>query len=327
MDASLTTSTIQLKVESGMTFEEAVRDLALKENRRIINFLTVGRFSTGKSALINGLIGEEVAPEGMTLNQQTKEVKKYYRNIDAILFNIWDSPGIETNQSEAMVMIAKEVKEADLLLFCIKMNEMRLRKHDVDTIAHFTMVFSNEVWQHTVFALTFANKVLPLEGENDPYIRKQFFDDCLQQWRQELRAALRSAGVDHETVERVPILPIGYHKKPSLPNGEKNWLTTFWSKCFQAMKEQAQPALLKVNLNRLKSMTEVESGEYYRPLSQQPIIFEVIRKTLIPVTTGTVVGGILGLFISGPFGMAIGGAIGTVTGIVAATKCMPSYRS
>ena len=316
--ASLTSSLSKLEAETDMSFEAAVRDLAQKSNRRVINILATGKFAAGKSALINGLIGEEVATESESLDQETTEVKKYFRNIDGVLFNVWDSPGIEANtEDEAVNMekIATKVREADLLLFCTRMDESRLRKQDLNTIIHFTKAFGEDVWHHTVFALTFANMVVPVRSKNDPVACKQFFDDRLRLWREQLQDALQRAGVDHKVIQKVPIVPIGYYKEPSLPNGQKDWLTVFWSVCLQAMKEQAQPALLKVNLNRLKSSQEVPSEDYYLPFYRQPIVVETLRKVAIPGAAG-IVGGAIGLGVGGPFGMAVGGVIGAVGGYV-----------
>ena len=320
LSSSLRTDELsKLEAEGGMSFEEAVRDLATKAGRRVINILATGKLAAGKSALINGLIGEDVAPESDSLDQETKEVVKYFRNIDGILFNVWDSPGIEANTEDEtanMQIIENKVHEADLLLFCIRMDESRLRKQDLNTIVHFTKAFGVDVWQHTVFALTFANMVVPVRSKNDPVACKSFFTSRLELWRRELRDALRSAGVNSEVIEKVPIMPIGYHKEPSLPDGQENWLTAFWSVCLQTMKERVQPALLKVNLSRLKSAQEVPIKHYSLPFYRQPIIVETLRKTILPGAAG-VVGGIIGLLTSGPFGMAVGSALGAVAGYVA----------
>ena len=174
-----------------------------------------------------------------------------------------------------MEKIATKVREADLLLFCTRMDESRLRKQDLNTIIHFTKAFGEDVWHHTVFALTFANMVVPVHGKNDPVACKQFFDDRLRLWREQLQEALQRAGVDYKDTQKVPIVPIGYYKEPSLPNGQKDWLAAFWSVCLQVMKEQAQPALLKVNLNRLRSVQEVPSEDYYLPIYRQPAFVAV----------------------------------------------------
>jgi predicted GTPase len=307
----------QIEAETGKPFEEAVKDLARTSNRRVINILATGKHAAGKSALVNGLVGEEVAPENDSLDPGTTKIVKYSRNIDGIFINVWDSPGLEADTEDETVnveMIAKEVPEADLLLFCIRMDESRLRKQDLNTIIHFTKAFGEEVWRHTVFAMTFANMVVPVRSKDNPVAKKTFFDDRLKLWTEELKRALMEAGVTREIVEKVNIVPVGYYSDPSLPNGQENWLIVFWLVCLHAIKKQAQPALLKVNLGRLKSVQDLEPMEDYAlPFYRRPIIVDTLRKAAVPGATG-LVGGVIGLTISGPVGMAVGGVVGAVAG-------------
>ena len=298
------------------SFQEVVARKS--SGRRVINILATGKLAAGKSALINGLIGEEVAPESNSLDPETTEVKKYSRNIDGIMFNVWDSPGIEANtvhEESNMQKIAKTLKEVDLLLFCIRMDEARLRKQDSNTLVHFTRAFGEDIWRHTVFVLTFANSVTHPRSKHDPSATKEFFDRRLQNWKKEIRDALIEAGVDRRITEELPIIPAGYRDQQSLPGGRENWLTEFWSVCLQTMKDHAQPALLKVNINRLRSAQEVVSDDYELPLYRQPIIIETLKKTIIPGTVG-VLGCIIGIAVGGPAGLAVGGVLGTVTGVV-----------
>ena len=128
------------------SFQEVVARKS--SGHRVINILTTGKLAAGKSALINGLIGEEVAPESNSLDPETTEAQKYSRNIDGIMFNVWDSPGIEANtenEEANMQKIAKKLKEVDLLLFCIRMDEARLRKQDSNTLIHFTSAIGEDV--------------------------------------------------------------------------------------------------------------------------------------------------------------------------------------
>ena len=177
-------------LERQPNFYENLRKLAQKT--REVNILATGNQATGKSALINGLIGQEVAPEGKSLDQETTEVVQYQVTNQGIQFNIWDSPGIEPNTEDElrnMQKIAESVPKTDLLLYCIRMDDARLRKQDILAIYHFTHAFGEEVWNNAVFALTFANMVLPARNKNNPLHRKQHFEEKLQTWTKELHEA------------------------------------------------------------------------------------------------------------------------------------------
>ena len=299
-------------LESRPNIYENLRKLTWQT--REVNILVTGTMGIGKSALVNGLIGEEVAAEGMSLDQETTEVVRYQVTIQGIQFNIWDSPGIEANTEDElqnMVKIAESVPKIDLLLYCIRMDDARLRKPDKLTINHFTHAFGEEVWNNAVFALTFANLVLPARNQKDPLYRKRHFEEKLQKWTKELHEALKSTGVSEMTVETIPVAPAGYYYEPSLPDGRENWLSAFWFICVQTMKDRAQPALLTVTYNRF--------------IYRQPLVIETARNSVIPGAGGAVEG-VIGLIVGGPVGIVVGGTIGAVTGYVTQLFTRAWYR-
>ena len=307
-------------MESQQSLHESLIEIARQCKQSEVNILSTGRLATGKSALINALVGSEVAVEGETLDQETTSVASYKTTVQDIVFNVWDSPGIEAgtiNELENLKMIARHVPEVDLVLYCIRMDDVRLRKQDIDTIIHFTRAFGEQVWNNAVFALTFANKVTPARNKEDPLNRRQFFEQRLIKWTGELRKVLKEkANVSLEIVEMIPIAPAGYYCDPSLPDGRQNWLSAFWFVCLDAMKDRARPALLKVNLDRFKALEEVTPEDYHLPIYRQPLVVETIRNSIIPGATG-VFGCVIGAVVGGPIGLAVGGTIGAVTGFVA----------
>ena len=81
------------------------------------------------------------------------------------------------------------------------------------------------------------------------------------------------------------------------------------------MKDRAQPALLTVNCNRFKQLTDITPEDYALPFYCQPLVIETIQKSVIPA--GGVIGGVIGLIVGGLVGIVPGSAIGAVTGYVA----------
>ena len=313
-------------LERQPNFYENLRELA--QQTREVNIIATGNQATGKSALINGLIGEEVAPEGNSLDQETTEVMRYQVTIQGIQFNIWDSPGIEANAEDElrnMKKIAESVPKIDLLLYCIRMDDVRLRKQDILTINHFTHAFGEDVWNNAVFALTFANMVLPARNKDNPLHRKQHFEEKLQMWTKELDEALKNAGISEMTVETIPVAPAGYYCEPSLPDGRENWLSAFWFVCVKTMKDRAQPAMLTVNSIRFKEISDITPEDYALPIYRQPLVIKTVRNSVIP-GAGGVIGGVIGLIVGGPAGIVVGGTFGVVTGYVFWNMCMGMVR-
>ena len=315
MDQS-TTLTTSLTLETG-DLREAAEKLLVKTGHRQVSILATGKLGTGKSALINGLVGEEVATESDSIVSETTKVKAYTANLHGITVSIWDSPGITVgaeDEKENLKSIAEQVREIDLVLYCLKMDDLRIQKQDVLTINHFTEAFGPDFWMNAVFALTFANKVLPPRNYKDPEACKKFFEDRLYKWKEELSQTLIDAKVPECVVESVSFVPAGHYSDPSLPDGCNNWLSRFWSVCLDNMKERAQPALLNLNLDRMKPHQAINMEDYRLPLHKQPINYETVRRCVIP-GVGAVAGGVVGGVAAGPVGVPVGGAIGGAAGI------------
>lgn len=137
------TSSLTLQSESDRSIAEVAQCLLPildKSNRREVSILAIGKVGTGKSALINGLIGEEVAPES-DHESVTTETTDYVTELHGITIQLWDSPGITVDSNDEvpnLADIASQVREVDLVLYCLKMDDLRIQKGDVQTIEHFT---------------------------------------------------------------------------------------------------------------------------------------------------------------------------------------------
>ena len=295
------TTSLTLQSEGDRSIAEAAQCLLPileKSNCRDVNILAIGKVGTGKSALINGLIGEEVAPES-DHESVTTELKEYVTELHGITVKIWDTPGITVNGG-----FPSKVCEVDLVLYCLKMDDLRIQKADVQTIEYFTQAFGEEIWTNTVFALTFANKVKPTQNYKDPVIHRQFFEEHLQKWGEELREALHGARVPNDVIDTLSFVPAGYSEDIALPNGRKDWLSRLWSACLQNVKDRAQPALLVLNTATIEPLAEPPADNLNQP--NQELVLKLINKGISAIAVGGVIGGM----VQGPWGALIGGMLG-----------------
>lgn len=304
-------------LEETRNLDDVAKELSERSGHRQVSILITGKLGTGKSALINGLAGEEVAPETDSIESVTTEVKDYICSIRGITVKIWDSPGITVgadDEAKNLSSIAECVKEVDLVLYCLKMDDLRIQKQDILTIGHLTQAFGPDFWTNAIFALTFANKVLPPRNHNDPSVCKEFFQDRWMKWSKELKEALYKAEVPHNVVQSVAFIPAGHYSDPSLPDGRTDWLAGFWSICFQSMKNQAQPTLLNLNLEQMKPYQKIDKRDYAPPpVPKQPLALEIARRSIAP-GAGALIGVIIGGVAVGPVGIAVGAVLGGVTG-------------
>ena len=299
---------------------ESVQKLIDESNS--LSILFTGKTGVGKSSLANALVGSEVSPEGESLDPKTLEVTSLTTKIEGVDVTIWDSPGLQDgtrNEAQYLENMAEKCKELDLVLYCSRMDDTRIRQEDHQAIQTLTKAFGETIWNNAVFTLTFANMVKQrVRGrELTPHEQQKYFELRHSQWETKLREAVEKSGVSHSIASTIPVVPVGYITDLNLPSC-KNWLKEFWLTCLKRINKRAKLALIKSNLQRLKPRSADDST------SQSDVDLDVsleelndVFKVLVGGTSGFFIGSAVGA-IGGPVGFVIGGALGLVCSTVVA---------
>lgn len=258
---------------------------------RSVNIFVTGKTGTGKSSLVNGIVGRRVADEGGTLDPSTDKVTRYQCVIDDIVVNVWDSPGLQdgTNREPEYIEDIKRncVKDdnstvIDLYIYCIRMSETRFVKDNPDIRAMHILndILGMGMWSNTIFVLSFANDVVDTGMDDLDLTGKELedhFNKKLTDWTERLRQTLEHELLVPEDIAKgVRVIPAGYHKSPQLieKSGGDYWLSKLWMAALYTAKSEAQPALIKINEHRLKSAEEIGQASIEQELLiAQPIIF------------------------------------------------------
>ena len=298
-----------------LTAEAKEKVQKLIDESRTLSILFTGKTGVGKSSLANALVGREVSPEGETLDPETMDVFNYKADIAGVDVTIWDCPGLQdgtSNESQYLEKMATKCKALDLVLYCTRMDDTRIRDEDYETIKTLTRAFGEAMWENAVFTLTFANKVNKVvrsrsQTNSPPVDQKEFFQSRLSQWESKLKEALEIAGVSPETVSKTVVVPVGYQDNLCLPDRD-DWLSEFWLTCLRKINKRATLALLKISVGRLPE-EDSPSGTDVNDLNVSNDDLKVALTGFAAMYGGMGAGALVGL-VAGPPGAVIGSAVG-----------------
>ncbi len=247
-----------------------------------IKLLIIGKTGTGKSTLVNGIIGARIAEEGYGLLPMTSEVTAFERVVNGVEVTVWDSPGLQdgtSNQDDYLRQMKEKCIERDLTLFCINVSDRRFVQGednpDVITMKKFTETFTVDFWKSAIVVLTFANelqhRVEYMDKPPEEKIKAQ--NEILQKWNDQIRKIIQNdCSVPTEIAEKIEIVPAGHYKDIHLPV-RKYWLSNLWRKCLNAITTtEEKVALVKVNVFRLKNEKDVKDEDFEQKPENQPIV-------------------------------------------------------
>ena len=302
-------------------------------------FIIIGKTGTGKSTLINGLIGAEVAmvEDDLTTEGVTQEVESYTRKINDIEVVAYDSPGLEDGsgkEEEYLEEIYRTCQQGmGLVIFAISMTGKRFTPGNPDTraLVKFTERLKPAIWEKTLVTLTQANlceALNPRLRSKSKQDKKEFFKKMVGDYKAVIHQTLTSTGVPAAIVEKVKVVPVGIEYEPELLDGTL-WFSNFWFECLTTIPSaDGRTAMTQVNYRRLKSLKDVTAEDFRQPLYNQPIVMNKTKRIAVTVGTaaaftaiGAAVGG-LG-FLGGPVGIVttpIGIAVGLFLGIVVSSQ-------
>ena len=166
------------------------------------------------------------------------------------------------------------------------MDRDRVEVSELEAIKQLSQVFTPKIWDTAVFALTFANRVLPpSERETDEEV-KEWFKKRIKEFQEVIVRALVESGVPQDKAKQVPVIPTGYHKrtrlmpKPRELYDRPDWFNPFWQTCADHMEENALIPLLASQQHRVKVVKGKTSSEQAEEYAQQQQELEKKEKEL-----------------------------------------------
>ena len=210
----------------------------------------IGKTRVGKSAIINAIAGKKIARECQNTKDISREVARYDFIIGNVKQVVWEAPGLQDTSEDDSAVIAKlknvlktENSQINLVIYCTHMNRERFEQSEVDAIHNLTEAFTSAFWEKTVFALTYANRVLsPQEFETDEEA-SSWFRSRVAEFGVIIKQALLKSGVISEKITEIAVVPTGYYRSSRWePNAKEfygitDWFLPFWRQCEKKIKE------------------------------------------------------------------------------------------
>ena len=239
-----------------------------------INVLLTGKTGVGKSSIINAILGQPLAKEGKALGGVTRDVTCHEAIVNGVRFQIWDSPGLQditeddgTITTRIEETLRTNCRHLHLLLYCIRMDRDRVEVSELNAIKQLSKIFTTKIWDTAVFALTYANRVLPPDEMETDEEETKWFKERIKEFKETVIRALVESGVSQVKAKEVTVIPVGYHtptRRMSNPRelfDRLDWFNPFWNSCANHMEENAVIPLLKSQKHRIKVVSGKTSSE------------------------------------------------------------------
>ena len=256
----------------GNTMEDTARSKMEQffKTDQSISILFVGKTGAGKSSLINGLVGRNIATEGASPHSVTglSSLKQPYegefvRGEGArVKVIVWDSPGLQDGHHrdrKCLHRLQQILSRVDLVVYCISMRE-RFDSGPRKALKAFGEM-RPEIWQNAVVALTHANHIIypdTCQSEEDEY---EHFNKLMEEWASAIGGLLQQCNIPKEIIEELPVVPTGYHRVTrNTPHPWRlhvhcnHWLQPFWFTCLVRCREAARAGLIMSNIHRLSTI-------------------------------------------------------------------------
>ena len=202
-----------------------------------MKILVIGDCGSGKTTLVNNLLGEEIVQE------QAPAILSTFQGVfQGVSVTVHETRGLENPSAEGDTEFSEDMRsllrggKLDVIIYCLKATETRMRDSLINSLRRYHNMGLD--WRKTVIALTFAD-VLPIprhvrqERSYDPV---RYFNERVAEWKQTLSQTLTNRiGLPIGLARELKVVPTTCDPGEELPNHEK-WFGHMWSNVQDAIK-------------------------------------------------------------------------------------------
>ena len=241
---------------------------------RDFTILVFGEGGSGKTSLINNLLGKQIAQ-----NDGSAILSTFQSVFQGVPVTVHEARELENPDFERNSECKEKLRSllsggcVDVIIYCFNATEVRMR----DTLTRLLQDYHRMGldWSKTVIALTFADN-LPVTNNarqqlsHDP---AKYFDSKVLEWRQKITRTLTTrVEVPPSVVDNLKLSPVTGEFDEALPN-HKLWFAPMWSLVLDAIKAvptagSHESAMLQQPKPQPSPTSAVTPG--YQPIQHQP---------------------------------------------------------
>ena len=215
-----------------------------------VKILVLGRTGSGKSTLINNILGRKIAKVGHRPFPETKTVSVYQEEIHGVSVTVCDTPGLRDasgKEEEYMRKIKASCDDPDLVIFCHSIDNPRWQTDDEEAFKTVTKHLGNKIWKHSVLVLTFADKFVANFPKNEIV---NIFKERISDLEQLFKKAIEKIGVEGVGINEKLYSAVSAKGPEHLP-GVPNWMTGLVATCLAVTHENGKEGFHQIMLGRL----------------------------------------------------------------------------
>ena len=231
---NLSASNIQ-DIFNKLSLEAKVKIRMLHDKGDPVKILVVGLTGSGKSTLINNLVGENVAMVGHGVDSVTSRLGVYEVDFCGIKIQVYDTTGFGDSKGKSHQDILKEIAHVgkfDLMLLCIK-TDGRFAANEMSMFTLLRNEIAEEMWMRSIVVLTFTDVFFLLgSSPNSDDLEKK-----IHSFRNKMSRIL-SVTMCNETIANIPFCTAEKHISPNNP-----WLENLWEVCVNRCNSDVRPLM------------------------------------------------------------------------------------